>query len=250
MNRFRFIGLVGALGLLQSQLTSHSLGQEAQVALRTTQLLPSSKQAPSPPSFAANPSKPVGYNTLKWESWYTNPAVRVQLNLNDLQYVIFANGYAQAWSRYNQGLMTIDESLPAPQRIQKEQDLLGRFFQGVHESTDNLFPDMESRLRFYQLFVQYLGFAAFSDSNVQQRLNLNGAQIQKLGQLDAAWNTQMTEWYEQYPAYRDAVTFAFYAGKRDVEYYIESILTPQQRQLWQWMMGDRFDFAPEDYFQQ
>lgn len=181
-------------------------------------------------------------------AWYAIPAIREQLNLTDGQLDQLDQFYGQAWTRYNQGLYALAENLEEPERIQRQQDLTGMFRRNLINATDHIFSDPAARARFNQLFLQYRWYAAFTDQFVQQQLNLTEAQRQAFRLFDQEWSQQMALGYEEYPLNRIAVTQMFELSRRDFEDNVYAVLGKQQWQLWQTMIGERFNFTPEDYF--
>ena len=198
------------------------------------------------PLFTSNPYANDGIN--EW-AWYAIPAISQQLNLSDGQLRELNQSYGLAWSRYTQNLSAADENLAEPQRIQKQQDLTAAFHTDLTNAVANIFTDPAMRLRFNQLYLQYRWYAAFTDQFIQQQLNLSVAQQQAFRKFDEDWNVQMSDWYDEYPLNRIGVIIPFELSRRDFDDNVYSVLSPQQRELWASLIGERFQFMPDDYFQ-
>lgn len=182
-------------------------------------------------------------------AWYAIPAIRQQLRLSDQQLSLLNQYYDLAWTRYQQGLSAADENLAEPQRIRRQQDLSATFHTDLTNAVGNVFTDPAARLRFNQLYLQYRWYGAFMDQFIQQQLNLNESQDQKFRQLDRDWNEQMSNWYDQYQTNRFGVMQAFPGMRLDFEDNVNSVLSVQQRNLWHSLIGEPFEFTPDDYFQ-
>jgi hypothetical protein len=170
--------------------------------------------------------------------------VRQQLNLNDNQFNTLNRAYQDAYGRYSQGVNGLNNSLTAQQRQAQMQQFATRFDSDFNRSLDNTFNDPSQRSRYNQLRLQSMGANAFNDPAIQGQLNLTPQQQTQLRQMAAQWRTQMgqfgdgtnidpNQWNQMSSQYWDQ---------------LNSVLTPQQQQTWQQLVGQRFNFSPNAYF--
>lgn len=180
--------------------------------------------------------------------WFSNPAVRQQLQLNDQQYNQLNQSYGKAWTQYNKERNLIDNKLTPEQRQQREGELSSSFQRSFSPAVDSTFANPAARQRYNQLHWQYQGYDAFRDPAVRQQLNLSAEQQQKLNQYGSDWDKQYSTWQNQYPQNRDQVTQQFTNARRDMQQRINGVLTPEQQKQWNAMTGKHYNFPAEVYF--
>ncbi len=190
------------------------------------------------------------YNGYPQTPWFSNPSVRQQLQLNEQQYNQLNQSYGKAWTQYNKERNLIDNKLTPEQRQQREGELSSSFQRSFSPAVDSTFSDPAARQRYNQLYWQYQGYDAFRDPTVQQQLNLTPEQQQKLNQYGTAWNQQYHTWQTQYPQNREQVRQQFRDARRASRQRIDSVLTPEQQQQWNKMVGKPYEFPEDVYFPQ
>jgi hypothetical protein len=101
------------------------------------------------------------------------------------------------------------------------------------------------RQRFNQLGLQFQSFDAFNNPQIQQQLNLTAQQRQQLQTLAAQWRNQLRELQtgnrarltpEQWNALRSQFMNR-----------MNTVLTPEQQQLWAQLIGPTFNFPITAY---
>ncbi len=188
-------------------------------------------------------------NGMRQTPWFSNPNIRQQLQLNDDQFNRLNQAYTQSWQRYNQGLSGLDRNLNEQQRMQRMQEMNGSFQKDFSKSVNDVIADKAARQRYNQMEWQYRGYDAFNDPTLQQQLNLNDEQRQKLTQYQNEWNNQMRSWQGEFGKDRDGVANRFREARRAQQERINSTLTPDQRKMWTDMGGKPFDFPVDIFFQ-
>lgn len=189
------------------------------------------------------------YNGINQTPWYSNPAVREHLNLNDNQFNQLNTSYKTAWTKYNDGVTQLGSNLTDAQRNERLAELNGTFHQNWNQATGTVFTQPADRERFNQLSWQYQQYGAFNNPTVQQQLNLTDAQRQKFRDYDRDWNRQMATWSNDYATNRQSVINNYNQYQRDFQKNVNTVLTPQQREQWTTMIGKPYTFTPDVYFQ-
>jgi hypothetical protein len=171
------------------------------------------------------------------------------LNLNDDQFNQLNRSYGEYWNRYNQGMSQMGRDINEQQRMQRLRELEGNFQRDFSTSTNRVFTDPQQRERFNQLQLQYQGFGAFNDPRIQQQLNLTPQQRQRLNELNTEWNTQMGRLGTEFQTGDQGISNRLRNMRQQFNQRFDAILNDEQRQLWQGMVGEPFDFPPEVFFQ-
>jgi len=199
----------------------------------------------------AQPAAQVGiYNGYSQTPWFSDPAVRQELQLNEQQYNQLNQSYGKSWTAYNKERNLIDTKLTPEQRQQREGELSASFHRSFAPAIDTTFTTPAARARYNQLHWQYQGYDAFRDPAVQQQLNLTAEQQRQLNQYGTAWNQQYNTWRTEYPQNRAQVRKEYQEARRDARQRINTVLTPQQQQQWNTMVGKTYDFPADVYFPQ
>jgi hypothetical protein len=196
-----------------------------------------------------NANENAAFNRINQTPFFNDPGARQQLNLNDNQFNTLNRAYQVAYSRYNQNLTGLNSSLTEQQRQAQMQQFASQFNNDLNRSLDSTFADPQLRARYDQLNRQYMGFDAFNDSAIQRQLNLTPQQQQQVRQLAAQWRQQLmqlggsgtdgsvnidpNQWTQMSSQYWEQ---------------LNSVLTPQQQQTWQQLIGTRYNFSPSAYF--
>jgi len=218
----------------------------AATAFGQTQVNPNQQGQGSNASVNANGGYFYGVNQ---SPWFSNTAIRQQLQLNDDQYNQLNKAYTQSWNRYNQGMTGLDKSLAEQERLQRQRGFADSFNKEFGSAVDETFTDTTARQRYNQMDWQYRGYGAFNDPTIQQKLNLTPEQRQKFSNYQNEWGQQLSTWQSEFPNDRDGVSSRFRDGRTGWQTRIDSTLTPDQRTMWRDMSGKPFDFPVDVYFQ-
>ena len=108
-----------------------------------------------------------------------------------------------------------------------------------------LINQVSERERINQIYLQIQGYGAFSEHRVQTKLNLTDDQRQKFRQLDRDWSRQMANWDSQDNLNGGSASESFDEYEKEFQTNVSSILTPEQNEQWQFLVGQPFGIAPE-----
>jgi len=190
-----------------------------------------------------------GFNGgISQSPWFSNPTIRQQLELNDEQFNNLNNVYMQSFNRYNQSVTGLEKNLTESQRAQRLQELNHGFSNDFSKSADELFANDAARQRFNQYRWQHQGYGAFSNPNIQKQLNLTDVQLQAFNKYNTEWNNQMGIWHREYPSNRNTTSNSFREARREAHNRINSTLSPDQRRMWNDMIGKPIDWPADAYF--
>jgi len=236
MNRIATLVLAGAVALATVSRTEAQKAGQAQGQAQ---------------GQAGSGGQKGGAGTIGQTPWFSNQGVQKQLNLNNEQLGQLNKAYGQAWGSYQKGLSQLgnDTNLSATDRAQRMRDLEANFHKSFSSGINDSITDPAARQRFNQLSWQYRGYGAFSDPMVQQKLNLTAEQRQKLNEYQQDWTTRMNELNPTFSKDATAGGKRFSEMQKQADERINSVLTPEQRQTWQQMIGERYNFEPGAYFQ-
>jgi hypothetical protein len=186
--------------------------------------------------------------------FFSDPGVRQQLNLNDNQFNTLNRAYQNAYSRFNQGVSGLNNNLSDQQRMQQMQQLEGQFNSDFGRSVNSTITDSRMRNRFGQLNRQFSGLNAFNDPAIRQQLNLTSAQQQQLRRLSGEFRRQMVDWRRNQNGNNSVNNAALQQQwaqlRSQYQDQLNSILTPQQQQIWSTQVGQAYNFPYTMYFPQ
>ncbi len=187
-------------------------------------------------------------STINQTPFFADPGIRRQLNLNNNQFNALNRSYQNAYRQYNQALSNLDRSnLTADQRALRIRQLQNEFFNNFRNTVDNTFTEPRYRTRYEQLQRQYMGFNAFNNLAIQNQLNLTPQQQMQIRKLADSWRDELQrvrpngesnditrdQWSRMYSQYWDR---------------LNSILTPEQQQVWSQLTGERYTFPWNMYY--
>jgi hypothetical protein len=179
--------------------------------------------------------------------WFSNQAVRSHLNLNDQQFNALNQAYGQAYGNYSSNLGQLGNTLTPQERAQKMEDMRAKFDQSFNTATEKYITDPQQRQRYNQLYTQYQGYNAFTNPQIQQKLNLTDQQRQQLQQAASRYYQQFNGLQQNSQANPQATANQFNTLRQQANQNINSILTPQQQQTWRQLTGDPYNFQWSDY---
>ncbi|MFL5341066.1 MAG: hypothetical protein ACJ8F7_13045 [Gemmataceae bacterium] len=129
------------------------------------------------------------------------------------------------------------------ERGQRYNELMRNYYSDWNKATNDIFNDQQ-RTRYGQLELQYRGIDAFSDPDLQRRLNLTDEQRTRLRDLDT-WNQQQMQGLPnrmRTAGDRGADIWSDY--RKQSSERLNQILTPEQRQTWSQLTGEAYNFRP------
>jgi hypothetical protein len=183
--------------------------------------------------------------------FFTDPAVRRQLALNQNQFNRLNQAHQDAFMQFNQGVGRLGSNLTPQQRMQQMQLLENQFNQQFGQTLDTTFTDPRFRTRFNQLNWQFQPFDAFREPMVRQQLQLTPQQQRQMRTLAAQWRQQMQRMRRAGndidPTLADE---QFAQMQAQFQQQMDQLLTPQQRQSWNQLIGERFTFPRTAFFPQ
>jgi hypothetical protein len=180
--------------------------------------------------------------------WFYSPAVRQQLKIDDTQYNTLNKAYVQYWTPYNQTVTALPADIDEVERQKRIAAAYGQFNTGFNKASAQVFVDPDVRNRYNQLHLQYQGYGAFQDPQVQTRLKLTDRQRQDFDRYYTDWNKQMNTYADEYATDPQGVNKRFTASWKDTRDRINTTLTPEQRKTWDEMAGEPYDFEADAYF--
>jgi hypothetical protein len=189
------------------------------------------------------------YGGISRQPWFSNSAVREQLQLDENRFNRLNEAYGRAWRQYNQNVTGLGDDLADDIRQQRMAELREDFNRDFGSARDTVFNDPRIRSRYDQLQTQYRGYSAFNDPDVQRRLNLTPEQRQQIGQFRDEWNAQMGEVEQLYATDPDTASERYRQLQLQSQERLGTTLTPDQRRQWSEAIGDRFDFPADTYFE-
>ena len=101
--------------------------------------------------------EPTSDWSIPEQPWYSDPAIRKELDLDDQRYTRLQSIYQKSLERYQQGLKKIDPSLSDEERMKYQDELRTEFNRGFHKSTQTAITDPVRRQRYNQLYWQHQG---------------------------------------------------------------------------------------------
>jgi hypothetical protein len=201
---------------------------------------------PNVQKYGANTPPPTMQSgpTLGQNAWFGNPNVQQQFNLGNNQFSQLNQAYGNSFNAYQQAIAGLDKSLTPQQRSQRMQELQQNFYKSYSDSTSKIITDPQMRARYEQLHLQYRGVGAFNDPIIQSKLFLTDAQRQQFSNYNSEWLNNMGALHREYQTDPQGAAKRFdNLYRQDLERMYRA-LTPQQRQLWNQMRGESYDFQP------
>ncbi|HWY85601.1 MAG TPA: hypothetical protein VNX28_02700 [Gemmataceae bacterium] len=180
--------------------------------------------------------------------WFSNPQIRAHIGLNEQAFNQLNTSYGQAYTKYNSGVSTLGNNFTPEQRMQRMQDLQNKFNQDFNQSIQTSITDPMQRTRYNQLYLQYQGYGAFNDPQVQQKLNLTAAQQQQLQQYAQQYNQQLHTLQQNTQTNPQLANQQFNDLRQKSMQNLNSILNAQQQQTWRQLTGEPYNFQWNHYY--
>jgi len=186
-------------------------------------------------------SSQFSYGGISQQPWFADQGVRQQLKLNDDQYNRLNKAWGTQYQTYSRGLGQLN-NVPQDQRSTRMNEMNQTFNQGFSSSyKDVLSPEQQQR--YNQLYLQYQGYNAFNDPQVQRKLNLTDEQRQKLNQYSTQFQSQQNDINKSATSDRQGASKRFGQLRQRDQNWMNSFLTDEQRQTWRQMTGDPYNFS-------
>jgi hypothetical protein len=236
-------GTAGTSGAAQSAIpgqsgTSSTFAPSGQ---RQGQFTPGGQPAQGGPVQNFNNRSLATFGRVGRVPFFNDPAIRQQLQLSQGQFDQLNRAYADAFTAYNRGFENLNQNLVAQERLRQMQALEGQFNQQFGAALDSTLTDPRIRTRFNQLQSQFQGFGALNNPDFAQSLQLTAGQQQRLRLMANQWNQQMERLLRRNdndPRLDDE----FQELQLQARQQIESVLNPQQMQVWPQLVGPFYDF--------
>jgi hypothetical protein len=218
----------------------------AQAELDTIPPLPIDAAASKPDATQSTPLP------LTKTPWFDHAGIREQLKLSDASYAELKRGYERAWIRYNDAMRAQQSSLTENSFTEKEARLRERriystFVSDFAPTINQVLPTPELRRRYDELFLQFRGYGAFTDPEIQDRLRLTDDQVQQFNGYHHDWNRRLNTWRNNYPKSPDSVASEYNESRKEIETRVHALLSIEQRRQWHELRGQAYDFDRDVY---
>jgi hypothetical protein len=188
-----------------------------------------------------------GYYPDDEEPWFDAEGLQDELELDDDQIKRLNDAYGATWKQMRAHQADSGNDLDEEARGQRLKEYRDRFDDEFNRSTSDVFRNEAQRNRFNQLRMQYQGYGAFNNPRLQSELNLNDTQIRQLQELNRDWDTNINELRGSYAADREGTTGRFNDFNASARSRFEGILNEQQREQFNQMTGEPFDFGADTF---
>ena len=209
--------------------------------------------APPPQGKVGNAQTPatgtsgVGNGAITQNPWHSG--IQQQLNLTPQQTQQLNQAYAEHYNLYQKQVNALPNNLTPEQRQQRLNAMRQEFYNNYNNATASYFSSPDQRNRYNQVYLQYRGYGAFEDPNVQQKLNLTNAQLQQLNQFEQNWSQQMDVVRAQYKTDPNAARQSFDRLQQQSQQNLSSVLSPSQMTQWRQIIGNPYSFQASQYLQ-
>jgi hypothetical protein len=184
-----------------------------------------------------------GYYPDDEEPWFGAEGLQDELELDDDQIRRLNDAYGATWKQMRAHQADSGNDLDEEARGQRLSEYRSRFDDEFNRSTSDVFRNDAQRNRFNELRLQYQGYGAFNNPRLQSELNLNDTQIRQLQELNRDWDTNINDLRSTYASDREGATSRFNDFNASARTRFEGILTDQQREQFNQMTGEPFDFG-------
>jgi len=174
---------------------------------------------------------------------YTNQDVRQALNLSDDQLRRLNAANAALQDQYRTDFSGLS-GVPEQDRAARLQELTRRYNTAFNQSAADIINRDQMR-RYQQLGLQYRGYDAFGDADIQRQLNLSADQQQQLRLLQQRYGQDLRDISRYAQTNREDAMRRYQALQRQSGQQLNTILNDQQRQAWSGMTGEPFPFQPQ-----
>jgi len=190
-------------------------------------------------------------NFMNRTPFFSDPGVRQQLNLNDTQFNTLNRNYQDAVARFNEQVNRLSPGLTPDQRNLQIERLQQQFNQSLAGNLNSTLTNPQTLNRFNQLNRQFTGFNAFNDPTIRQQLNLSPDQLRQLRTVQNNFRQQLQQFRRG--AGNDLSSVDQGQWNQVWQQYVSTlnnVLTPEQQQAWQQMVGQPYTFSPNLFMTQ
>jgi Spy/CpxP family protein refolding chaperone len=169
----------------------------------------------------------------------TNKGVQKELKLDDAQ-VQKVESIAQDVRDKMTGLREKLQDVPQDQRREKMQEFMREINSDVKKSLAGVLkPDQLKR--FEQIELQNRGAMAFSDPDIQKKLNLTGDQKDKIRGIVEDSNAQRRELFQGFQSDREGTMKKMQELNRETMSKAANVLTSEQKATWKELAGEPYE---------
>jgi hypothetical protein len=188
-----------------------------------------------------------GYYPDDEEPWFGAEGLQDELELDDDQIRRLNDAYGATWKQMRAHQADSGSDLDEEARAQRINEYRSRFDDEFNRSIGDVFRNDAQRNRFNQLRMQYQGYGAFTNPQLRSQLNLNDTQIRQLQELNRDWDTNINDLRGSYASDREGTTGRFNDFNASARTRFEGILNDQQREQFNQMTGEPFDFGADTF---
>ncbi len=173
---------------------------------------------------------------------YQYAEVRRSLNLTDQQINRLNTAYDQLRQRYQSQMARVN-SLPEAQRATELQRLQANQQNEFSSSMKGVFTPQQIQ-RYRQLEYQAQGPAAFSNPEIQKRLNLSDLQVRRFQDLQEQSLRDLRSPSQNVGETGPDAVARYKSFRQEFDERASLLLNEDQRRAWQEMTGEQFVFQP------
>ncbi|MDZ4657165.1 MAG: hypothetical protein SH868_06250 [Bythopirellula sp.] len=190
---------------------------------------------------------PGGYYPDDESPWFSAEGLNDELELDDDQVERLNQAYGATWKQLRANGAASGQALDEGARSRRLNEYRDRFDSEFARSTSSVFRTPEQQRRFNQLQMQYQGYGAFDNPRLQRQFNLNDVQRRQLQDLRRDWDSEVENLRESYATNADAARNRFNDFRNTTNQRFQGILNDQQRQSYNEMTGQPFDFGADTF---
>ncbi len=179
--------------------------------------------------------------------WFSADGLQDELELDDDQVERLNEAYGATWRQMRATGADSGRGLDEQARSQRLNEYRDRFDSEFNRSTGSVFRNPQQQQRFNQLRMQYEGFGAFDNPRLRQQFNLNEDQNRQLQELRRDYDSQIEGLRETFATNPDDARTRFNDLRGSSRQRFEGILNDQQRQSFNEMTGQPFDFSADSF---
>lgn len=179
--------------------------------------------------------------------WFSAEGLQDELELDDDQIKRLNDAYGATWKQMRATGADSGRALDEEARSQRTNEYRDRFDSEFAQSTSSVFRTPEQQQRFNQLQTQYQGYGAFDNPRLQRQFNLNDTQYRQLQELRREWDSELEGLRETYATNADEARNRFNGLRSSTDQRFQGILNDKQRQSYNEMTGQPFDFGADTF---
>jgi hypothetical protein len=177
--------------------------------------------------------------------WFSNYALRQQLELSNMQYENLSRAYADAYTRYNEAVAALPVGMAIAEREGRLQALEESFNTDVNAAAEANVTDPQALQRFNELKLKNQNRTPSSAPVAQGHMALTAEQQRRLGLMAYQWNQLMNQLRARAANGQTVTDNDLNELRQQAQLQIESTLTPYQLAIWPQLVGPFYDFTWE-----